>query len=151
MLIVFASDHAGFELKKTLVAYVRDELGYQVQDAGTDMFDPEDDYPLYIRRASEKVARDPESIRGIILGGSGQGEAMQANRSFGVRAAVFYGGSLDIVRLSREHNDANILSLGARFLSPEEAKEAVKLWLATEKKTDEKYDRRNAMMDKAFI
>lgn len=151
MLIIFASDHAGFELKNILVAYVRDELGYRVEDAGTDVFNPEDDYPLYVRRASEKVARDPESMRGIVLGGSGQGEAMQANRSFGVRAAVFYGGPLDIIRLSREHNDANILSLGARFLSPEEAKEAVRVWLSTEKNHDEKYERRNAMMDKAFI
>ncbi len=151
MHIIFASDHAGFELKKILVPFVRDELGYQVEDAGTDMFDPEDDYPLFIRRASEKVARDPEIMRGIILGGSGQGEAMQANRSFGVRAAVYYGGSLEVVKLSREHNDANILSLGARFLSEDEAKEAVRIWLATEKKSDEKYERRNAMMDKAFV
>jgi len=151
MKIVFASDHAGFALKNALVSYVRDELGYEVMDAGPENLDPMDDYPVFIKRATKEVVDGEGEVRVIILGGSGQGEAMQANRFVGVRAAVFYGGApdtaLDIIRLSREHNDANILSFGARFVSEEEAKDAVRLWLSTEKNPEEKYARRIRMMD----
>ena len=147
MQIIFVSDHAGFSLKGVLVAYVRDELGYEVEDVGAHTLDPEDDYNSFVSVAAKKVAGNPEGARAIILGGSGQGEAIQANRFKGVRAAVFYGGALDIVSLSREHNDANVLSLGARFVDEKVAKEAVKLWLAVKKNTDEKYARRIHAMD----
>lgn len=148
MQVVFASDHAGFELKNQLLSYVRDELGYEVEDAGADIYDPSDDYPLFIRRAAEKVARSPLTVRAIVLGGSGQGEAMHANRFFGVRACVYYGGPVDIIKLSRQHNDANVLSLGARFLSFDEAKSAVRVWFDTGSIDEEKYARRISMMDK---
>lgn len=149
MRIIFAADHAGFELKETLKAYVRDELNFEIEDVGAPSLDVEDDFPVYIARAAEMVARDPEGTRGIVLGGSGQGEAMCANRFLGVRAAVYYGGPLDIVKLSREHNDANVLSLGARFVALENAKEAVALWLLTAPAADPKYARRNALLDRS--
>ncbi len=104
---------------------------YEVEDMGTFKLDPEDDYPDFVRPVAEAVAKDPENSRGIVIGGSGQGEAIDANRFKSVRAAVYYGGDLKIVELSREHNNANILSLGARFLKESEAKSAVELWLKT--------------------
>ena len=141
MKIYFATDHAGFELKEQLVPYVRNELGYDVTDLGAETFDPTDDYPPYIRLASEAVCGDG-TARGIILGGSGQGEAIAANRFPGVRAVVYYGGPDEIITLSREHNDANILSLGARFVELEEAKRVIKKWLETEFPREERHLRR---------
>lgn len=144
--IYFAADHAGFELKNTLLAYVRDELGYAVEDCGAHELDPEDDYPPIIADAAQAVSNDPVGTRAIILGGSGQGEAITANRHANVRAAVYYGGNLEIVALSREHNDANILSLGTRFLTEDEAKAAVALWLATPFSNEPRHQRRNALL-----
>lgn len=144
MTIYFASDHAGYTLKNALVAYVRDELGYAVEDCGAMTEDSEDDYPDFVSVASQKVSASPESSRAIILGGSGQGEAMVANRIPRVRATVYYGGPKDIITLSREHNDANILSLGARFISEDEAKDAVRTWLSTSFSGDERHVRRLA-------
>lgn len=142
MKLLFSSDHAGFELKNKLVAFVRDELGLEAEDMGAYTFDSADDYPDYIAPVARRVSEDPKNTRAIILGGSGQGEAIVANRFKGVRAAVYYGGAPDIVRLSREHNDANVLSLGARFLSETEAKEAVRLWLTTNFSGAERHKRR---------
>ena len=126
MKIFLAADHAGFELKKFLSNYLI-QLGYNVEDCGAYEMDSTDDYPDFIIPAARKVANDIDS-RGIIMGGSGQGEAIAANRIKGVRAAVYYDGPIDIVRLSRSHNNANILSLGARFISNEKAVEVVKMW-----------------------
>ncbi len=141
MKIYFASDHAGFEMKNALLEYVK-ELGYETEDCGTYEINPEDDYPEFIKKAAQAVSNDPKNSKAIILGGSGQGEAMAANRFPSVRAAVFYGHNPDIIKLSREHNDANVLSLGARFLSLDEAKETVKLWLETKFSGEEKHKRR---------
>jgi ribose 5-phosphate isomerase B len=129
MTIYFASDHAGFELKNELMAYVANELGFTTVDCGAHTFDAEDDYTDVVSVAAEKVAASNGEGRAIVLGGSGQGEAMCANRFPGVRATAYYHHDLDIIRLSREHNDANVLSLGARFLGVDAAKEAVALWL----------------------
>jgi len=145
MRIYIGTDHAGFELKEKLVVFLR-ELGHDVEDMGAHSFEALDDYPDFIRPVAEAVAHDPQS-RGIILGGSGQGEAMCANRVKGARAAVYYGGAVDIVVLSREHNDANILSLGARFVETEEAKEVVRVWLETPFSGAEKHARRIAKLD----
>jgi len=142
MKIFFASDHAGFELKGKLLEFVK-ELGFSVEDCGAYELNPEDDYPEFIKRAAKSVSEDPENAKAIILGGSGQGEAMAANRFQNIRASVFYGGPKEIITLSREHNDANVLSLGARFLSSDEAKEAVKLWLQTPFSSEERHQRRN--------
>jgi ribose 5-phosphate isomerase B len=140
--IVLASDHAGFELKNELEEYIHGELGYAVEDMGAYTLDQDDDYVDFIERAGEAVAEDPEHVRGIILGGSGQGEAMCANRFPHVRATTYYHHNLDIIRLSREHNDANVLSIGARFIRSEEAREAVALWLSTPFSSDERHARR---------
>ena len=138
--IYIASDHAGFELKQALIPYIG-TFGAEVEDLGPSTFMADDDYPDYILPAAEAVVADEESL-GIVLGASGQGEAMAANRIQGVRAVVYYGGNKDIVRLGREHNNANVLSLGARFLSEDEAKEAVALYLSTPFSEDERHIRR---------
>jgi len=147
MKIYFTSDHAGFEMKNLLIEFVK-ELGLEVIDLGPNEFDKDDDYPLLIEKAGLEVFKNPDDSRAIILGSSGQGEAIVANRFPNVRAVVFYGGNLEIIKLAREHNDSNILSLGARFLSEKEAKEAVKLWLATPFSGDKRHIRRLEEIDK---
>lgn len=141
MKIFISSDHAGFELKKILVERLS-LAGYDVKDLGPKKFDPEDDYPDFISLVAKEISREPSAARGIVIGGSGQGEAMCANKFYGVRAALYYGGNMDIVKLSREHNDANVLSLGARFMSPTEALNAVTVWLNTAFSGDERHKRR---------
>jgi len=145
MKLYLGTDHAGFELKEKIKAYLR-EQGYQVEDQGAFEFNPEDDYPDYIKMVAKQVRAD-EGSRGIILGFSGQGEAICANREPGIRAAVYYGGSLDIVRLSREHNDSNILSLGAGLMTEEEAEKAVHTWLNTAFTGEERHVRRIGKID----
>ena len=146
MKIYLASDHAGFELKNTLKIYLEGE-GYMVTDMGPYKYDETDDYPDFMRPVAKEISKDPENNRGIIMGGSGQGEAMVANRFNGVRAAVYYAHNLDIIKLSREHNNANVLALGARFINNEEAKEAVKLWLETPFTKEERHVRRIKKID----
>ena len=142
-MIYIAADHAGFYLKKQLIQYL--ELkGYQVEDMGAFEMDEVDDYPDFIIPCAQKVSSDTGSV-GIVIGGSGQGEAIAANKVKGIRAAVYYGGpsthstnsvqassGSSIPRLAKEHNNANILSLGARFMSADDAKKAVTLFLETE-------------------
>lgn len=142
MKIYFATDHAGYELKEKLTQYVSG-LGYEIHDFGAHEYDSEDDYPDFITPCAEAVAKDTDSL-GIILGGSGQGEAMCANHISGVRAGVYVGGDLEIVQLLREHNNANILSLGARFVIEDEAKKAVQLFLETPFSNDPRHARRLA-------
>ena len=127
MKIHIATDHAGLELKNNIKQYL-EENGHQVHDHGAHQFNPLDDYPDFIIPCAKAVSLDSKS-KGIILGGSGQGEAIAANRIKKVRAAVYYGGPEDIVKLSREHNDANILSLGARFIKEEAIFNIIDLWL----------------------
>lgn len=158
MLKVFiAADHTGYVLKGVLTEYLRDVLLYEVEDLGAHELAPDDDYPDIMRPCAERVAGTPGAL-GILLGGSGQGETMAANRVKGARAALFYGqaraqGSIDaegapsldgydIVRLAREHNDANLLSLAARFVSEEDAKEAVRIFLETPFSGNERHARR---------
>ncbi|MFH1853165.1 MAG: RpiB/LacA/LacB family sugar-phosphate isomerase [Candidatus Neomarinimicrobiota bacterium] len=127
MKIYLGTDHAGFSLKEAIREHLL-ENGYQVVDLGASIYDPEDDYPDLIFPVATAVAGDHDAV-GIILGGSGQGEAMAANRVPGVRAAVFYDGPDELVTLSRQHNNANILSLGARFLTTDRALQMIDLWL----------------------
>ena len=150
--IILASDHAGFELKATLKTYLEGS-GYSVLDVGAHSLVPEDDFPVYVSAGAMKVAEDLSgNTKAIVIGGSGQGEAMMANRFPGVRASVWYGGGvssseLDIIKLSREHNDANVLAIGARFVTSDEAKQAVEKWLTTPFSGIEKYQRRNEEID----
>lgn len=141
MLIYFGADHRGFQLKEVLKIFLQ-ENGHQVVDFGNANYDGNDDYPDFVLPVAKKVAENPGENRGIVFGGSGQGEAMAANRIKGVRAAVFYGGPEEIIKLSREHNNANILSLGADFLSEEQARQAVKIWLETDFSKEERHQRR---------
>jgi ribose 5-phosphate isomerase B len=126
MKIAIGSDHAGYrykeEIKKLLAS-----LGHEVQDCGTDSEAPVD-YPLFIRPVALKVARG-EAERGIVLGGSGNGEAIVANRVAGVRCALCW--NEESARLGRQHNDANVISLGERMISIESALDIVRIWLDT--------------------
>ncbi len=156
MKLALATDHAGYDDLKSLQAWLEDQ-GHLCRNFGPQKLNKEDDYPDFIRPAALAVASG-EFERGIILGGSGQGEAMAANRIAGVRCAVFYGpavarrpidaaghtsrDSYAIIKLSRQHNDANMLSLAARFLSLPEMKQALQLWLETSFSQDPKHSRR---------
>ncbi len=149
MKVYLGSDHAGYELKEKLVLFLKD-LGYEVEDKGAFSLDSQDDYPDFVKPVASAVASDPEGSRGIVLGGSGQGEAISANRYKNIRAFAYYTpsrGEVNIVTDSRSHNNSNIISLGARFLSEEEAKEAVKLWLETPFSGDERHVRRLRKLD----
>lgn len=145
MKVYLASDHAGFELKAVLMEHLT-VRGVEVEDLGPHTFDPADDYPDYIIPLAKRVSGEAGS-RGIAIGGSGEGEAMAANRVKGARAAVYHGGPMDAIRLSREHNDANMLSLGARLMTADEAWEAVVLWLETPFSGDERHARRIGKLD----
>lgn len=186
-MIYLASDHRGYNLKEKIKDWL-DQWGYEFQDMGAFEYDPNDDYPDFVHKAAEAVANDPERSRGIILGGSGQGEAMVANRYKNIRAVVYYGPSCvpsslktsayapsfaegyggqskasadrpgeqgkateeqgttdkkdEIIKLSRQHNNSNILSLGASFLSEEEARRAIKEWLEVPFSGDARHIRR---------
>jgi len=138
--IILGSDHAGFELKEQIKKFLI-ESGMDVEDKGAQTLNPKDDYPNFIIPAAKTVAENPNN-RGIIFGASGQGEAIAANKIKGVRAVVYYGKNMEIVKLSRTHNNTNILSLGAKFLTKEEAIKAVKLWLKTDFSNEERHKRR---------
>ena len=140
MNIYIGADHAGFKLKE----FLRD-LGYDVEDTGAYKFDENDDYPDFIILVAKAVAKNPEHNNGIVIGGSGQGEAMAANRIKGVRAALIY--DKYSAKMSREHNNANIISLGARVLSARKAKKLVKLWLDTPFSNGERHIRRIKKID----
>lgn len=127
MKIALGSDHAGLDYKERIRALL-ESLGHEVRDFGTGSTEPVD-YPVFIRPAAEAVARG-ECERGIVLGGSGNGEAIVANKVRGVRCALCW--SLDTARWAREHNDANVLALGQRTIPVELALEIVRVWLTTE-------------------
>ncbi|CAN5409256.1 ribose-5-phosphate isomerase [soil metagenome] len=161
MKIAITTDHSGYEALHELSNYLT-ELGHTFVDYGPTSYDPEDDYPDFMFPAAQAVA-DGTCDMGIIMGGSGQGEAMAANRIKGVRAAVFYGpivaqaaidaeGTMsddpyEIIKLSRQHNNSNILSLSARFLSVDQMKQASKIWLETPITDVERHLRRIKKLD----
>ena len=152
LTVYLATDHAGFALKNAVFAALQHDPAYMVVDRGAHTYDEGDDYPDLIALAAREIAKDP-TARAIIFGGSGQGEAMVANKFPHVRAAVYYGApphpqtdaageTIGIIESSRIHNDANVLSLGARFLSEAEAIAAVRTWLATPFPSGERHIRR---------
>jgi len=156
MKVYLGTDHAGFELKEKVKVFLINK-GYTVKDCGAYSYNKDDDYPDFVSKVGEAISKNPQD-RGIIFGGSGQGEAMLANKYKGVRAALFYSprhpvGASDIqgrisadpyemITLIRKHNDANVLSLGARLLSEEEALRAVELFLTTKFSGEERHKRR---------
>ena len=161
MKIALASDHAGFEQLNELATYL-ESLGHQIENFGPKNLSPDDDYPDFIIPAAKSVASG-ESERGIVLGGDGEGEAMSANKIKGVRCAVFYGPAVprkvvdikgrvshdpyEIIKLTRQHNDANMLSLAARFTTVADMKHIVKLWLETPFSNEERHRRRIGKLD----
>lgn len=164
MKIFIGADHAGYNMKEMLKVHLVDQ-GHEVIDKGAHELTPEDDYPDFVRPVAEEVAKNAsEEVKGIIIGGSGFGEAMCANRIKGVRALVFYGpmapkGAVDvkgtenhdpyeIVRISREHNDSNILSVGMRFITEEQILEATRIFLNTKFSGEERHIRRIQKLDK---
>jgi ribose 5-phosphate isomerase B len=153
MKIYIGTDHAGYVLKEKLVSSLR-EQGYEVIDKGAFEYDENDDYPDFVVPVAREVSNDPDGVKGIILGGTGEGEAIAANKFPHVRAVVDYGKSTPVVEnesnivvRSREHNNANILSLGARYFTEEAMMEAVNLWLSTPYSGEERHVRRLAKID----
>ena len=163
MKIYLASDHAGLSLKQELIPFIKNlDFRHEVEDLGPFKFDENDDYPDFMIPVAKKIQGEPEA-RGFIIGGSGEGEAMTVNRFKSVRAAVFYGehtpiqyidmtmrpskDPYEIVKLSRAHNDANILSIGARFATSPEAKMAAQLFIETKFSDEERHLRRIKKMD----
>jgi ribose 5-phosphate isomerase B len=142
MNIHLATDHAGFIHKEAVKKYLTDH-GMHVIDHGAIALQTDDDYPDYVVPCAKAVALDPGSM-GIVFGYSGEGEAMAANRVTDIRAVVYYGGTVKILTLSREHNNANMLSLGAHFITQDEAIHAVALWLNTPFSGEERHTRRLA-------
>lgn len=156
MKIYLASDHAGFEFKNHIKEFLVSK-GYEVEDCGPDHFDKNDDYPDFVSKAAEGVSKDSSSA-GIVLGGSGIGEAVVSNKFKNVRCALFYAPAkavesveitgrkstdpFEIIRLAREHDNANMLSLAARFLDRTTAEQAIELFLETKFPGDERHKRR---------
>lgn len=155
-VIHLAADHAGYELKEAIKTWLA-QNNYEVLDHGAFEYDDEDDYVSFVEGAAREVSVD-SSARAIVVGGSGQGEAIVANRFPGVRAVVYYGAAertqtdaegneLGIIASTRYHNNANVLSLGARFITEEEALEAIDLWLETAFSNEERHRRRLEKLD----
>lgn len=161
MKLAITTDHAGYENLKQLKVWL-ESAGHEVQDFGPQAFDAEDDYPDFMFPAAKAVAGG-ECDAGIILGGSGQGEAMAANRITGVRCTLFYSPAIakepvdaegnmsddpyEILKLSRQHNHANVLSLSSRFLSLGEMKRAIEVWLTTPYSDAQRHARRVSKLD----
>lgn len=142
MRVYLGSDHAGFELKAVLAARLA-EAGHQVTDCGPDSYQPDDDYPPFCIDTAQRVVADPGSL-GVVIGGSGNGEQIAANKVTGVRAALGY--DLQTATLARQHNDANVLGLGARMHEPDQAVAIVTAFLDTPFSEDPRHVRRIAML-----
>lgn len=157
MKIFIGTDHAGYVLKEKLV-YCLKLQGHEVVDKGAYEYNEGDDYPDFVVPVAREISNDPDKAKGIILGSTGQGEAIAANRFPHVRAVVYYGktkpvvdNESDIIIRSREHNNTNILSLGARYLTEESMMSAVNLWLNTSFNFDERHVRRLKKIDEIEI
>lgn len=142
MRIHIGGDHAAFETQRDLVSWLA-EQGHEVIDHGPPAYDALDDYPVYVLRATQAAIEDPGSL-GVVLGGSGNGEQMAANKVPGIRAALAY--NPEIASLARQHNDAQVVSIGARMHSVEEAREIVAAFLDTPFSGEDRHQRRIDMM-----
>lgn len=143
--IILATDHAGFEMKEHIKRFL-EKHGHTVKDVGAHALDPDDDYPQYMLAAAKALLDTPDSFA-VVFGGSGQGEAMVLNRQRGIRAIVYAGSNPDIAKVGREHNDANVLSVGARLLSVAQVEVAVEVFLSTTFSHEERHVRRIAQID----
>ena len=142
MRVYLGSDHAGYELKQHLVQWLT-SAGHEPVDCGPHIYDAVDDYPPFVLRAAERTAADPEAL-GIVIGGSGNGEAIAANKVKGVRAALAW--SVETAELGREHNNANVISIGARMHSLDEATKFVEVFVGTPFSQDPRHIRRIDMI-----
>lgn len=142
MRVHIGGDHAAYDLQRALVTWLGEE-GHDVVDHGATTYDDVDDYPVFVLRAAEGVAAEPDSL-GVVLGGSGNGEQMAANKVKGVRAALCY--NAELAQLARQHNNAQIISIGGRFNTVDEAKEMVKVFLETSFSGVERHQRRIDMV-----
>jgi ribose 5-phosphate isomerase B len=142
MRVHIGGDHAAYELLGELVTFLEEE-DHEVTNHGPHEYDAQDDYPVFCLRTAEAVAADPGSL-GIVLGGSGNGEQIAANKVAGIRAALCY--NAELARLAREHNNALVLSIGARMNSAEQAKAMVRAFLGTEYSGDARHQRRIDML-----
>jgi len=142
MRVHLGSDHAGLELKEHLLGWLSDN-GHDPVDHGPFVYDAVDDYPVFVLRAAEGVAKDPGSI-GVVIGGSGNGEQIAANKVEGIRAALVW--NADIAVLAREHNDANVISVGGRMHTVDEMTHFVDVFIRTPFSGDERHSRRIGMM-----
>jgi ribose 5-phosphate isomerase B len=142
MRIYLGSDHAGYDLKNHLVSWLT-AAGHEAVDCGPHTFDAQDDYPPYVMLAASKTAADPDSL-GVVIGGSGNGEAIAANKVDGIRAALAW--SEETARLGREHNNANVISVGARMHTEEDATHFVEVFIATPFSNEERHIRRIELM-----
>ncbi len=142
MRVHIGGDHAAFDMHRELVGWLG-EQGHEVIDHGPAKYDEQDDYPVFVLRAAQGVADDPGSL-GVVLGGSGNGEQMAANKVPGIRAALCY--TTELAGLARQHNDAQVISLGGRFNTVEQAKAMVSIFLETPFSGEERHERRLSMV-----
>lgn len=142
MRVYLGSDHAGFELKARIIEWLT-SAGHEAVDCGPASYVPDDDYPVYVMRAAQGVAGDPGSL-GVVIGGSGNGEQIAANKVQGIRAALAW--TDETAQLARQHNDANVLSLGARMYDTDAAVEFVKVFVGTPFSGEVRHARRLAMV-----
>ncbi len=153
MKIFIGTDHAGYVLKEKLVSVLKLQ-GYEVIDEGAFEYNENDDYPDFVIPVAREVSKDPDNSKGIILGGTGQGEAITANRFPHVRAIVYYGKATPVVddesgilARARKHNNSNVLSLGARYFTEDSMMEVVNFWLHAPYSGEERHVRRLAKID----
>lgn len=142
MRVHIGGDHAAYDMHQDLLVFLREE-GHEVTDHGAFVLDPEDDYPVFCLRAAQAVAQDPESL-GIVLGGSGNGEQMAANKVPGIRAALCY--DEEMAQLARQHNNAQVISIGGRMSTVDQARSMVRVFLATPFSGVERHRRRLDML-----
>lgn len=157
MKIFIGTDHAGFVLKEKLVEFLKGQ-GHEVVDKGAYEYNEHDDYPDFVIPVAREVSKNPDTVRGIILGATGEGEAIAANKFPHVRAVIYYGRAncvvddeADIIERSREHNNSNLLSMGARYLTEDDMLEAVSRWLKTPYSGAERHVRRLGKIDQIKI
>ena len=157
MRIFVGTDHAGFGLKETLIPFLKGQ-GHEVVDKGAYEYNEGDDYPDFVIPVAREVSKDSDNAKGIILGATGEGEAIAANKFPHVRAVIYYGRAncvvddeADIIERSRDHNNSNLLSLAARYLTEDDMLEAVARWLKTPYSGDERHVRRLGKIDQIKI